>query len=477
MSIHDEHLRAWIYARVSKDKNERASVTDQETAGRSIIAAEGWELAGVSKDNDRGASRYSRGDRPGWDEVRAALGRGEFGVLILWETSRGDRKLSQWAAFLDACRDRGVLIHVISHGRTYDLKNARDYRSLAEDGVDNAYETDRHSGRVKRGINGARLRGQPHGMTPYGYRRDYHPKTGKFVTLRIEPAEAEVVREIIRRIGHYEPVKTIARDLEERGVPGPAGGGWDPSTMRYLAKNPLYTGHLRLADGSLKDGDWPAIITVADWNAAVVVLAGRGGTRPGKQRHLLTGLGECHHCGGGLVARMRRGNPEYSCKKGCFYCPQEWLNEWVSEVICARLARPDARDLFRSDDKRSAELQIKLTELERRHEEFAVRAARGKLSATALERIEEELLPEIEAVRRERDALSLPPALREILTAPDVRKAWAGMDIRAQRAIIAAVTGIKVSKANSRSERTSTDRVTFTQQPVQRAARSGRRKS
>jgi DNA invertase Pin-like site-specific DNA recombinase len=465
--------RALVYDRVSKDRKQRASVADQSRANRQACDENGWAIAVVAEDNDLSASRYARKDRPGWGDVRAAVLAGQVDVVVLWESNRGDRKLPEWAAFLDDCRNRGVLIHVVSHRRTYDPAIARDWRSLAEDGVDSAYDSEKLSAGIRRGLAGAALRGQPHSNTPYGYRRVYDDKTGRFATLEPVSEQSPVVAEIIRRIGHHEAIYAIIRDLDTRGVPAPSGGTWDARTIRYMAKNPLYTGFLRGPDGNPVQGTWPAIVTETEWNAAVTVLTARAGTRPGKQRHLLTYLAECAECSGPVAVKKIRGEDQYSCRKGCFYAPYEWLNEWVSEVICARLARPDARDLFKSDNKRAADVRAELVKLERRHKEFCVKAARGKLSATALERIEEELLPEIEAARRERDALSLPPALREILTAPDVRKAWAGMDIRAQRAIIAAVTGVEVSKAASRAERMSTDRVEFTWKPVTRLGRAG----
>ena len=443
--------RALVYARVSRDVNERASVTDQRTAGIEVCEEFGWTVAGVAEDNDRSASRFARKDRPGWAEVQASVQSGLIDMIVLWETSRGDRKLREWAAFLDDCRDRNVAIHVISHDRTYDLRRAQDWRTLANDGVDAAHESNRLSGRIKRGIAGAALRGQPYASTPYGYKRVYDPDTGKFATLEPEPAQAPIIAEIIRRAGRHESIHRIRDDLDARGIPSPTGGTWDAGTIRYLVRNPVYAARLRTQDGSLVKGTWPPIVDDQTWKDAVAVLTSRAGkragVRPGKQRHLLTHTARCRECGQIVVAKKVRGQDTYCCRDGCFYAPYEWLNDWVAEVICARLARPDARDLFKSDDKRSAELDIKLTELERRHEEFCVKAARGKLSATALELIEEELLPDIAKVRRELNALSLPPALREILTAPDVRPAWDGMDVRAQRAILATVTGVLVGKA------------------------------
>jgi hypothetical protein len=73
-------------------------------------------------------------------------------VVVLWESSRGGRELEEWAAFLNACRRTGTGIYITTHGRLYDMANGRDWRSLAEDGVDSAYESEKTSVRIRRHV-------------------------------------------------------------------------------------------------------------------------------------------------------------------------------------------------------------------------------------------------------------------------------------------------------------------------------------
>jgi site-specific DNA recombinase len=67
------------------------------------------------------------------------------GVLWLWESSRGDRKLSSWAAMLETCREHKVGIYVVTHRRLYDMVNGREWKTLAEDRVDSQAESDKTS--------------------------------------------------------------------------------------------------------------------------------------------------------------------------------------------------------------------------------------------------------------------------------------------------------------------------------------------
>ncbi len=69
-------------------------------------------------------------------------------MLQLWESSRGSREQAEWATLLNLLRDSGILLHVTSHRRLYDLNNPRDRRTLDEDGVDSAYESAKTSMRI-----------------------------------------------------------------------------------------------------------------------------------------------------------------------------------------------------------------------------------------------------------------------------------------------------------------------------------------
>src|SRR5690349_10188493 len=123
---------ALTYGRQSLGNDK--SIAEQLELGVKRCAAEGWDHAGEYSDRIS-ASRYATKQRDDWPRLLDALTRPDVGVLWLWETSRGDRKLSSWAAMLETCRDKSVKIFVETHGRLYDMANARDWRTLADDGV------------------------------------------------------------------------------------------------------------------------------------------------------------------------------------------------------------------------------------------------------------------------------------------------------------------------------------------------------
>ena len=145
-------MRAGVYGRQSAAKEK--SISEQLELGEERAGDQGWTLAAKYRDG-RSASRFGKQARGGWAQVWADVKAKAFEVLILWESSRGDRTAATWLAFLDDCRDAGLRIHVIKDDRTYDLRNARDWKTLAEDGISNAYESEMISARVLRGQKGS----------------------------------------------------------------------------------------------------------------------------------------------------------------------------------------------------------------------------------------------------------------------------------------------------------------------------------
>ncbi|MGH3168998.1 MAG: hypothetical protein ACRDN0_24345 [Trebonia sp.] len=117
-------------------------------------------------------------------------------------------------------------------------------------------------------------------------------------------------------------------------------------------------------------------------------------------------------------------------------------------------------------------MRNKIAELRSQLDEWAA----ADISARAYQVKEARVLPEIERAERERDALTVPPALHDILTAADVRAAWDTYTVQARRAIIAAVTGVEVRRVVPGEPKLSTDRVTFTGEPVKRRPGGGPRK-
>ncbi|HEY2766341.1 MAG TPA: recombinase family protein, partial [Pseudonocardiaceae bacterium] len=130
---------------------------------------------------------------------------------MIWESSRGSRRVGEWVNLLDLCEHRSVSLHVYTHNRTYDPANGRDRRSLLEDAVDGEYESSKISTRSRRAVAANAVAGRPSGRIPYGYRRIFDPHTRQLIAQEPEPAEAEVVAELFARLIQGHSLRAIAR--------------------------------------------------------------------------------------------------------------------------------------------------------------------------------------------------------------------------------------------------------------------------
>src|SRR4051794_35979397 len=90
-------LVAREYLRVSVDRSGRArSLDEQHNDNAAVADREGWSLGAAYRDEALSASRYARKARGGFADLLSDLDAGRFGagVLGMWESSRGSRKVS-----------------------------------------------------------------------------------------------------------------------------------------------------------------------------------------------------------------------------------------------------------------------------------------------------------------------------------------------------------------------------------------------
>ena len=408
----DDHVTA-VYLRCSKDRNDEASVDEQEEVGAARCETEGWRPLKY-RDNDRSASRYAKKDRKDWTLLLADLRDRRFTIVWLWESSRGDRKAYEWLGFLEDCRELGVRIYVETHERLYDPRNARDWKTLAEDGVNNAYASDETSLRIKRHLASAARKGKPHGQAGYGIRRIYDQESGKYIRQEPDPETGPVAAEIITRIAAGEPIMAIKADLERRGIPGAGGNGWDRQTIRQIGLNPAYAGLRRHPDGGWRPA-WSPVIPADLHYAATAVLRARDRQRPSRQKHLLSYLAACE-CGAPLCGyRNRLGTLMYKCRAhGCVNVTTEWLDGLVTLVTLDVLAAPDAADLYRPDGAEAAQHRAEAARLRGELDEWAA----SDISARAYAIKEASILPLIERAEHAAAAAEMPSALAGVIGVP-----------------------------------------------------------
>jgi DNA invertase Pin-like site-specific DNA recombinase len=466
-------LVAGRYSRVSKDKRgDQRSVEEQDVDNLGVCEAEGWDPGEPYCDNDLSASRFSRKKRDDWDRLIEDLAERRFHVVILWESSRGDRRLAHWITFLDLCRDIGVLIHITSHERTYDVRKRRDYKTLAEEGLDSADASELTSERVQRGSKSRARKGRPHGRDLYGYERVYgldekgrrdlvdvvpdeRPRTTS--SLKGEPVSythAGVVREIIERLASGDALRNVAVHLNGRGIPSPRNGakGWTSTRVREIATNASYAGK-RVYKGEVLEGVdpvWPPLVDVVTFQAAGSRFAPPGSVRrnEGSVKRLLAGLAVCGVCGRKVRRMGRKEAPRYVCAPdnipGVGYCVSRdiaQVDAYVERTMWLRLAKADLAELFAADrraNEQLARLEAEIVEKEKRLEEARRSYMAGRLPLASLEAMEAEEGPQIVRARERMSESRVAPVIRDLvgLSVGEIAEAWKARSVPQRREII-----------------------------------------
>lgn len=450
-----ENLVGREYLRVSHDGSGRERSPDEQHSDHEDDAAErGWVI-GVPYRDIGSASRYARKGREGYDRLIKDLENDRFGadLLIVWEGSRGSRRVGEWVLLLDLCEERGVKIWVHTHERLYDLANAHDRASLLDDAIKSELSSAETSKRSRRAARSDARAGKPHGRIPYGYRRQYHPDTRKIVSQILRTDEAVIVKEIFRRIIAGHSLLSISQDLTRDGIRTRTGAVFSPQRIRAIATNVTYAG-VRVHDPGRKtgkrpshdatrvDATWPKIVTTAEFLAAERILSApeRKTTRPGGAKHLLSMIAKCAVCGGRLAVSRRGDLSEYRCHAhGHVKVPESSLDEYVEEIILGYLARRDVFEAIRSgdgDDAALAAVRDEVASIRAELGDLAAQVGSGRLSATLAGAAEPAIQRRLDAAEaRERD-LSTPSVLTGLITpGRDVARSWAAAPMSARREV------------------------------------------
>ncbi len=455
------------YLRVSVDKSGRDRSPEEQLRDHKRAAERhGWTLGEEYRDKGS-ASRFAKKERKDFSRLLVDLDQGRFdaNILILWESSRGSRKLSEWVRLLELCEERKVRIYVTSDNRLYDLGDARDRRSLQEDGVDAEYESAKVSKRTKRNTAAFAAEGRPHGRIPFGYTRIYSDPSSTVRKQVPDVEEAPVIRELYDQLYKGVPLHAIARDFKARGflrrqrydkqtgAPLPREP-FSPAHLRSLALNRTYIGERvhdpnrrqghATAAATVSKGTWPALTTRKKWLRVEAMLTDkdRKTTRGGKAVHLLSLIAKCDACDGTLSARSHpsgKGDPVYACRqRGCVTVDYAELTALAEEQIFLHLSRPgNLAQLTETDDAELEAARAAVTGVEKELRDLAARVGRNELSQEFAAMTAPGIEARLQEAKELETRLSTPAVLAGYLEpGQDVRQAWPHIPIAARRTIV-----------------------------------------
>ena len=425
------------------------------------------------------ASRYSTAARPEWDQLVADVAAGELDIVILWETSRGDRKVLTWVPFVEKCRAGGVLVHITKDETTYDPRKTRDYRALIDGVLDAAGEVDLTSKRVLRGQAMARAAGRPPNRSCWGLRRVYNQDTGEWID-QVADEHTPTVRRIIAELYKGTPISRVAAALTADEIATPSGkAGWTSTMVKRIAARPAYAAMID-HKGELLPGAWEPVVPVDQWLAVRAMLRdpARGTTRPGKAVHLLSGPMVCAKCGGACRAVLVAGSVHrsYQCRhQYCAAVRQDWADEYVERLVIGWLARPGRLAALVADaGTEAAEADAEARGLKDKMDRAADRYSNDEIDDDQLARITATLRPRYDKALALSRRLAVPGVLVALFNsdgAPamdgnldEAARRWGLLGRAQQRAALSAIfTALRLrpSASGGRAARLDTDRIVY----------------
>lgn len=438
-----------LYARISEDQTgEGAGVARQLDEARALAKAKGWDV--VHEFTDNSISGLTGKHRPGYEALRSALEQGAVEQIVVWQTSRLWRNRGERARDIEMLAKQRVGVIAVK-GPSLDLSTAYGRGMAGLLGEFDTLESEVKSERVAAAAAQRAKQGRPNGPLGYGWRR----QGDEYV---IVPEQAEIVREIVRRLIARESLRAVTADLNERGVPAPKTAAWGKTSVKKIALRPsnvaLLIRHRGQPDEELLPGCWPPLIDREQWDHVRAVLSeparrDNATTRPGARKHLLSwGLGQCGVCGGRLRVSLK-GNQRWGTKshlyvcddKGCTGRNQGSVDELVRAVVVARLQRADALDWLMGDDEAAQTADKRARELRGRLEDAAEDYADGTITRDQMKRITALLTPEIEQAEADRDrhAGSRDLDLLREVSGPRAGERWDELEVSQRRALLEAL--------------------------------------
>lgn len=301
--------KAVIYARYSSDNQRDASIDQQVKACKKYADTLGFEILRVYDDR---ALTGKTDRRPNFLQMIKDSAKKRFQFVIVYSLDRFSRNKYDSAIHKHTLKENGVrVLSAMEH--ITDDPTGQLMESILEGFAQ--YYSDELSQKINRGLTDNAEKGIVNGSVPLGFRRghDGYPE--------IVPEEAEIVREIFRRVAEGEMLIRIIEDLNRRGIKTKLGREFTRSSFNRMLSNERYIGVYRYK-GIVHPEGFPAIVSKDLYYDVQKRIGEKPNARGSGMRrktefgtYLLTGKLVCGKCGAlmtGISGVGRHGDR-------CFY--------------------------------------------------------------------------------------------------------------------------------------------------------------
>jgi site-specific DNA recombinase len=239
-------IRAAVYLRVSTHKQELEGygLDYQERECRAYCERNGYEI--VEKHVYREAFTGTLlEERPHLTAIRDAVPSGAFDIVLSYDIDRVQREDWFYGFLRDEWKPYNVRFAFVTEPRFNNDDEAEDFRALTGlmaryKRVDQLRKT--RNGRIERGRQGYIVTGN---RELFGYAFadvEEGNRTRRRAAYTIIESEAATVRLIFEKLYNYQSINSIAKELNQRGIPTKRGGKWYARTLHNIITHPAYKG-------------------------------------------------------------------------------------------------------------------------------------------------------------------------------------------------------------------------------------------
>jgi site-specific DNA recombinase len=300
-----KYLRYRLYARKSTDTEDKQvqSLDDQIKYMTEIAKREGLHIIGEPIRESQSAKRPDV--RPKFKALLDEIEDGKIDGVICWKLDRLSRNPTDSGRIQQLLQD-GKLQHIQTTEKSYFPEDNAIVFSV-EAGMSNQYIRELATN-TRRGMKSKAEKGDKPGVPPLGYLNDRLSKT-----IVADSVNFALVRVLWDKMltGTYSIAQLVKIADEELHIVTPVRGKTGGKAVAYstlctLFRNPFYTGKL-LFNGTLYDGNQPAMITQAEFDRVQQIIDPTHATRPKDKSYnfLMRNLFRCGECGFAITAEQK----------------------------------------------------------------------------------------------------------------------------------------------------------------------------
>lgn len=332
-----------VYARYSSHAQRDVSIEQQVADCEAYARQNGLRIVKIYADRHLSGTTDQR---PQFQQLLRDAAHGRWSYVLTWKVDRFARNRYDSATYKFRLKKHGVKV-LYAKESIPDGPEGILLESVLEGSAE--YYSANLSQNIKRGMHYNALECKVNnGSMPLGYCKG---PDGRYA---LNKAEAEIVREIFRKVAAGVPFVEIANDLNGRGIRTKRGNLWGRNSFHRLLVNEAYLGVYRYGDVRI-EGGMPAIVD----QALFLEVKHRLESKPNPQgRHrengeyLLTGklfCGACNRRMVGVSGRGQQGEPYYyyrcqgrtagSCEKRTV--SRDWIEGVVTQATVDYVLQPD----------------------------------------------------------------------------------------------------------------------------------------